>query len=109
MVRKASAVTEPAAAAVAHGFAMACQHPMLGPIGRSLHLARRPFVGLPNDGWAVVDAEAGVIWVHPTRLAEPEQWAWVFTHLMLHLGFGHDQPPVRFRDAAATAGSAPGV
>ncbi|MFE4972620.1 hypothetical protein ACFRAR_10910 [Kitasatospora sp. NPDC056651] len=42
----------------------------------------------PPDGWAVVDSN-GTLHVNPRRRAEPEEWAWVLAHCLLHLGFGH--------------------
>jgi len=31
----------------------------------------------------------GHVWLHPRRRGEPEEWAWVAAHCLLHLGFGH--------------------
>ncbi len=42
----------------------------------------------PPDGWAGVDSD-GTVHVNPRRRAEPEEWAWVLAHCLLHLGFGH--------------------
>ncbi|TKA11978.1 vWA domain-containing protein [Actinacidiphila oryziradicis] len=43
----------------------------------------------PRDGgWAVVSSN-GIVHVDPLRRAEPEEWAWVLAHCLLHLGFGH--------------------
>ncbi|MFD5465619.1 hypothetical protein ACFWIQ_22700 [Kitasatospora sp. NPDC127059] len=42
----------------------------------------------PPDGWAVVDSN-GTLHVNRRRRAEPEEWAWVLAHCLLHLGFGH--------------------
>ncbi|MFE3498188.1 hypothetical protein ACFXPX_08050 [Kitasatospora sp. NPDC059146] len=42
----------------------------------------------PPDGWAVADSD-GTLHVNPRRRAEPEEWAWVLAHGLLHLGFGH--------------------
>ncbi|WP_219460328.1 vWA domain-containing protein [Nonomuraea rhizosphaerae] len=46
---------------------------------------------LSPDTWAVV-TEDGDIRHHPRRRAEAAEWAWVFAHLLLHLGFGHADP-----------------
>lgn len=40
------------------------------------------------DGWAAISS-GGTIYVNPKRHGSPEEWAWVFAHLLLHLGFGH--------------------
>ncbi len=42
----------------------------------------------PKDGWAITQSN-GVIWAHPRRLADPEEWAYVLGHCLLHLGFDH--------------------
>ncbi|WP_405527948.1 hypothetical protein OG592_08760 [Streptomyces avidinii] len=39
-------------------------------------------------GLAVVTSN-GVIHAHPTRRADPAEWAWTLAHCLLHLGFGH--------------------
>jgi predicted metal-dependent peptidase len=43
---------------------------------------------VPRDSWIVV-AERGAILAHPARRAEPEEWAYVLAHGLLHLAFGH--------------------
>jgi predicted metal-dependent peptidase len=42
----------------------------------------------PRDGLARVDSN-GYLHAHPTRLAEPAEWAWAIAHALIHLGFGH--------------------
>ncbi|MGW2251903.1 vWA domain-containing protein [Kitasatospora sp. NPDC001660] len=42
----------------------------------------------PETGWAAVDSD-GTVHVNHRRRAEPEEWAWVLAHCLLHLGFGH--------------------
>ncbi|MGW4977015.1 vWA domain-containing protein [Streptomyces mirabilis] len=42
----------------------------------------------PRDGLVRVDSN-GVLHVHPTRRAEPVEWAWAVAHAVIHLGFGH--------------------
>lgn len=42
----------------------------------------------PKDGWVVVTAD-GQIHAHPTRRAEPAEWAYAVAHGLLHLGFCH--------------------
>lgn len=53
----------------------------------------------PAGGMAAVTSN-GTIHVHPTRRADPAEWAWVLAHCLLHLGFGHvpasaDEPRVQ--------------
>jgi predicted metal-dependent peptidase len=77
---------------------------MFSHIASRLELIRIPS-DLPSNGWAQVDSATQTLVVHPTRLATPDEWAWVFAHLMLHLGFGHDDPTLAFADQAATTAS----
>ncbi|MEU2613479.1 hypothetical protein ABZ570_18120 [Micromonospora sp. NPDC007271] len=54
-------------------------------------------------GWARV-AGGGEIVVDRRRRADAEEWYWVITHCLLHLGFGHlDGDPARRNDPAAVA------
>jgi predicted metal-dependent peptidase len=46
------------------------------------------------DAWAVVD-ERGYLTVNSERDGEPGEWAWVFAHLLLHLGLGHTAKETR--------------
>ncbi|MCP3803382.1 hypothetical protein NLX83_29320 [Allokutzneria sp. A3M-2-11 16] len=41
-----------------------------------------------GDGWAVLGSN-GQIDVNTDRGGDPAEWAWVFAHLLLHLGLGH--------------------
>ena len=89
--------------AVLVGWSTVRRHPMFAYIGQQLTVTRRDGIR-PDDGWAQVDSETGEIIVDPNRKAEPEQWTWVFAHLMLHLGFGHLDPRASFASRAeATA------
>ena len=45
----------------------------------------------PGDGWVTVTRN-GVIHAHPTRRGEPEEWAYVLAHAMLHLALEHFKP-----------------
>ncbi|WP_210584919.1 hypothetical protein [Streptomyces sp. GESEQ-35] len=42
----------------------------------------------PASGLVRVDSD-GVLHVHPTRRADPADWAWAVAHGIIHLGFGH--------------------
>ncbi len=50
-----------------------------------------PGDGHLTDGWAYIaeDPWRPVIVVNDFRDADPEEWAWVFAHLLVHLGLGH--------------------
>lgn len=51
------------------------------------------------DSWAVVN-QRGAITANRSRDGEPAEWAWVFAHLLLHLGLGHLEED-RLKEAAA--------
>lgn len=99
---------DPAAEAFAAGVDLLRRNTALAPLTavngrlcRSTECAEHP-----GGGWAAVTSN-GVVHVAPLRRAEPEEWAWVLAHDLLHLGFGHvpadrgerDQPD-RFELAA---------
>lgn len=44
----------------------------------------------PREGWAKVTAD-GRIFLNPEQLAEPDEWAYVIAHCLLHLGMEHFQ------------------
>ena len=71
-------------------------HPMFASLARHSSLYRREGSLCPPDGWAVVTSD-GDIHVHPTRRAEPEEWLYMLAHCLLHLGFGHFNPPPNAR------------
>jgi predicted metal-dependent peptidase len=83
---------DPATEAFRAGRRMAAANPLLSPLLDEIYVYREQQDLCPSDGWAVV-ASNGVIHVHPTRRATPEQWLYVLAHCALHLGLGH------FKDA----------
>ncbi|MGX1026767.1 hypothetical protein RKD38_001448 [Streptomyces ambofaciens] len=42
----------------------------------------------PRQGLVRVSSN-GRVHLHPTRHAEPAEWAWAIAHALIHLGFGH--------------------
>lgn len=64
------------------------QHPLFGPMIYAAWVTRNKDGPCPPDGWAVL-SDGGTIYLHPTRLDEPEVWKWVIAHHLLHLGFAH--------------------
>jgi predicted metal-dependent peptidase len=89
--RRPSARTDPATENRRRGLYLIRWHPLFAP------LARQAFWhadedddphGCPPDGWAVVTS-LGHVCLHRDRRGEPEEWAWVTAHCLLHLGFGH--------------------
>jgi len=94
---------DPALEAVRAGWAQVASHPLFAPMACWRGDPRRVEDGVcPPDGWAVVDSN-GMIRVHPTRRAEPDEWAWVFAHVLVHLGLGHADPGRPAPDHAASA------
>ncbi|MEV6065975.1 hypothetical protein AB0L82_05420 [Nocardia sp. NPDC052001] len=70
------------------GWALVCENPLFRWARRGVYEAQAE---LPPQTWAVISAY-GTIFFNPKRRAEPEEWAWHFAHLLLHLGFGHTDP-----------------
>ena len=72
-----------------NGLSLVARHPLFAPLagwGRWHEAAERN--RCPPAGWAVV-ASTGRVHLHPARRGEPEEWAWVAAHCLLHLGFDH--------------------
>jgi predicted metal-dependent peptidase len=69
-----------------HGWHTARQSIVLGYLAGKTHLYRESLTGAQR--WATVDSQG---WITANRLrdGEPEEWAWAFAHLMLHLGLDH--------------------
>jgi predicted metal-dependent peptidase len=70
------------------GLAIVDAHPLLEVLLDRVGVIRREVGLVPADGWAVV-TPGGCIYVHPTRRGEPEVWAYIIAHCLLHLGLGH--------------------
>jgi predicted metal-dependent peptidase len=71
------------------GWGLASNHPVFSVIAyRASRYSGAHDNTCPRDGWAVVYPN-GLIHAHPSRRAEPEEWAYVFAHCLLHLGFEH--------------------
>jgi predicted metal-dependent peptidase len=79
---------DPATKAFLAGVALVNEHPLFAPLLRRVHVVREKRNYCPAGGWAVV-IESGAIHAHPTRRGEPEEWAYVIAHGLLHLAFGH--------------------
>ncbi|WP_410635765.1 DUF2201 family putative metallopeptidase [Amycolatopsis sp. cmx-4-83] len=72
------------AKAIADGWALARSHTVLDHLVRGASLSPASGTG----GWAAV-TDRGLVTPNRGRDAEPAEWAWVFAHLLLHLGLGH--------------------
>jgi predicted metal-dependent peptidase len=87
--RQARARLDPATENRQRGLAIIEQHPLFAPLADRAHfLAVVDDDRCPPGGWAVVTS-LGTVYLHPRRRGEPEEWAWVAAHCLLHLGFGH--------------------
>lgn len=77
---------------------IALRHPIFRHLSSSVRLS---WAETESRGWAVVHP-GGLISANMRIQGTPEEWAWVVTHLLLHLGFGHLAAD-RCTDAAAQA------
>ncbi|WP_369232004.1 hypothetical protein AB5J56_09620 [Streptomyces sp. R21] len=77
---------DPATEAYLKGLEMVRRNPALDSLDATF--CRGNCKVAPPNGWALVDSD-GWVHIHPTRRAEPAEWAWALTHCLLHLGFGH--------------------
>ncbi|MFJ9447358.1 hypothetical protein ACIRRH_36745 [Kitasatospora sp. NPDC101235] len=78
---------DPGAEAFAEGLQLLRRNPALAALRADI-CRTEDCTTAPPDGWAVADSN-GTLHVNPRRRAEPEEWAWVLAHCLLHLGFGH--------------------
>ena len=68
---------------IEHGWSHVRAHTVLEHLVRGANLSKES-----GGGWAVVN-DRGVITPNRARDADADEWAWVFAHLLLHLGLGH--------------------
>ncbi|MFC6155775.1 vWA domain-containing protein [Kribbella jiaozuonensis] len=97
---------DPAWEAIQAGWTAVVRQPLFAPMA---DWARSPVRDddCPADAWAIIDSN-GQIRTHRTRRATPDEWTWVFAHLLIHLGLGHadhdrpepDQPACAANDVA---------
>lgn len=59
---------------------------VLGRLAKHVYLSDESLMG--KTAWAVINAR-GCVTVNEERDGTPAEWAWVFAHLLLHLGLGH--------------------
>lgn len=64
------------------------KHPLFSELIARVAFNRKEKNCCPDDGWAVAFKNGG-IHVHPTRLANPDEWVYVLAHCLLHYGMGH--------------------
>ncbi|MFG3529909.1 hypothetical protein ACGF8B_24610 [Streptomyces sp. NPDC047917] len=85
--RRAAARPDHAAESFEAGLALLRANPALAVVGATFCRDKGCALA-PGQGFARVDS-AGTVHAHPTRHAEPAEWAWALAHCVIHLGFGH--------------------
>ncbi|MFD7712207.1 hypothetical protein [Streptomyces sp. NPDC059786] len=78
---------DPAAEACAAGVRILKANPALAAI--EYEGCRLEDCRLAPRGGLVRVTSNGNVHMHPTRRADPAEWAWALAHALLHLGFGH--------------------
>ncbi len=79
------------------GYGLASANPLIAPMLNRANVIRRPESLDAAQGWARVTPD-GDIFIHPEKVAEPEEWLYVLAHCVLHLGFGHFQQHLQQRE-----------
>lgn len=64
------------------------KHPMFATLANYMSIRRFENNLCPENAWAVVTSH-GDIHIHAKRRGEPEEWAYILAHCLLHLGLGH--------------------
>jgi predicted metal-dependent peptidase len=99
---------DPATRARHSGLELVRRHPLFAPLAsRVVWRQTSQDSDCPAAGWAMVTS-GGHVHLHPSRRGEPQEWAWVLAHALLHLGFEHLADRHR-RGWTAAAGGASGA
>ncbi|MET7619247.1 hypothetical protein [Streptomyces sp. NPDC005408] len=85
--KKSGDKPDPATEAFAAGVVLVKRNPALGAL-EATFCRDKTCDRAPRLGLAAVDSN-GRVHAHPTRRAEPAEWASALGHCLLHLGFGH--------------------
>ena len=87
--RRSRTRTDPATENRTRGLDLIHRHPLFAPLAHQVRWSSSQDADrCPPDGWALVTS-LGYVYLHPRRRGEPEEWAWVAAHCLLHLGFDH--------------------
>ncbi len=78
----------PAQEAFQAGCGLVKQNPVLGPLLERADVQFHDGYPMAREDWAWV-ASNGLICANSHRRAEPQQWAYVIAHCLLHLALGH--------------------
>lgn len=84
------------------GLARVRDHAVMGYLAHATWPREAPQPHRDEVAWARVTS-TGYLEYNAYQDGRPAEWAWVFTHLMLHLGLGH-LAPERLREAGITPG-----
>jgi predicted metal-dependent peptidase len=79
--------SDPAAEAFTAGLATVKRNPAFAAVEATV-CRQAKCAWTPAGGLAAVTSN-DTVHVHPTKRADPAEWAWVLAHCLLHLGFGH--------------------
>ncbi|BBC31662.1 uncharacterized protein SGFS_029560 [Streptomyces graminofaciens] len=79
---------DPATEAFTGGLALVSANSALAALNATMCRSKDTCAHAPDAGLVRVDSD-GVLHAHPTRLADPKEWAWAVAHALIHLGFGH--------------------
>ncbi len=82
---------DPASEAFQIGQSLLYETGMFTPLMHHAQIIREKSNKCPAKGWAVV-TNNGLVHVHPTRRADPQEWQYVLAHCLLHLAFDHFRP-----------------
>lgn len=64
-------------------------HPIFSPLMYRVSTTRLEQENkCPREGWGLVTSN-GMIYLNPKRYADKDEWVYILTHCLLHLGFGH--------------------
>lgn len=72
------------------GRSLVARHPLFSPLFNYASIIDYEMACSPSKGWVIVTS-TGLLYLHPQRHGQPEEWAYVIAHGLLHLGFGHFQ------------------
>src|ERR1700689_2289369 len=87
--RRTRARADPATENRKQGLDLIRRHPLFAPLAyRAVWSASQDDDQCPAEGWAMATS-LGYVYLNPRRRGEPEEWAWVAAHCLLHLGFDH--------------------
>lgn len=86
--QKKGAPKNPAKEAFGTGVGILYAHPVLGPLAKEACFEFEEESTMAKSEWAWV-TDSGDIYANGHRRAQPEEWAYVLAHCLLHLGLGH--------------------